>query len=111
VTWRAGASLVLVDDASVIPATDTPPARVRVVSDARRAYALEAAQFDDAASRQFGKSRVTQFRRACCKPLREATHPFAFCSLNWNARARAYYDATRQQGKKHAEALRYPAPI
>ena len=38
-------------------------------------------------------------------------HLFAFCSLNWNACAQAYYDAKRQQGKKHAEALRCLACI
>jgi transposase len=62
-------------------------------------------------TRQSGKSRVAQFRRACCKPFRETMHLFAFCSLNWNAWARAYYDAKRQQGKKHAEALRCLACI
>ena len=57
-------------------------------------------------TRQSGKSRVALFRRACCKPFRETMYLFAFCSLNWNAWARAYYDAKRKQGKKHAEALR-----
>lgn len=55
---------------------------------------------------QSGKSRVAHFRRACCKPFREALYLFAFCSLNWNPWARAYYDAKRAQGKKHAESLR-----
>lgn len=55
---------------------------------------------------QSGKFRVAHFRRACCKPFREALYQFAFCSLNWNTWAREYYDAKRAQGKRHAEALR-----
>lgn len=55
---------------------------------------------------QSGKSCVAHFRRACCKPFRETLYQFAFCSLNWNPWARAYYDAKRAQGKRHAETLR-----
>ena len=57
-------------------------------------------------TRQSGKSRIVVFRRACSKPFRELMHQFGFCSLRWCPWARAYYDAKRAQGKRHAEALR-----
>lgn len=79
----------------------------------RFASAADIAAFAGTApvTRQSGKSRVAHFRRACCKSFREVMHLFAFCSLNWNQWAWAYYDAKRRQGKKHAEALRCLACI
>ena len=62
-------------------------------------------------TRQSGKSHVVHFRRACCKPFREALHQFAFCSLQWNDWAGAYYQSKRRQGKPHAETLRCLAMI
>lgn len=62
-------------------------------------------------TRQSGKSHVVHFRRACCKPFREVLHQFAFCSLQWNDWAWAYYQAKRRQGKPHAETLRCLAMI
>lgn len=57
-------------------------------------------------TRQSGTSHVAHFRRAGCKPFRETLHPFAFCSLQGNDGAWAYYPAKRRQGKPHAEPLR-----
>lgn len=45
------------------------------------------------------------FRRAGCKPFRATLHPFAFCSLQGNDWAWAYYPAKRRQGEPHAETL------
>jgi len=60
---------------------------------------------------QSGKYRFARQRQSCVKPFRRAMHLFAFQSIRQVSWAREYYDAKRNQGKTHHEALRALANI
>lgn len=53
-----------------------------------------------------GKHVSVKFRFACNVHLRQATHQFAFQSLQHSIWARAYYDRCRQRGHTHHRAVR-----
>jgi transposase len=53
-----------------------------------------------------GKSRVVLARHARNRRLADACHQWAFCALTGSAGARNYYQALRQRGKTHQQALR-----
>lgn len=55
---------------------------------------------------QTGKRRRTQMRRRCNKHWRNTTHLFAMSSTKQCAWAKAFYDLRREQGDRHATALR-----
>ena len=57
-------------------------------------------------TRQSGRMRVVQFRRACSMSLRAAVHLWCDCSRPRCAWAQAYYQKKRQQRMNHAQALR-----
>nr|PZN71272.1 MAG: IS110 family transposase [Bacillota bacterium] len=58
-------------------------------------------------TRKSGKSlSVVSFRRACKKPLRQALHLFAGCSIRRCSWAHALYEQQRAKGKRHHEAVR-----
>jgi transposase len=57
-------------------------------------------------SYQSGQIHKVNLRRACNKSLRHAMHLFADKSRAQCAWAAAYYDALRERGKSHAQALR-----
>lgn len=57
-------------------------------------------------SYQSGQIHKVNLRRACNKNLRHAMHLFADKSRAQCAWAGAYYDALRERGKSHAQALR-----
>jgi transposase len=70
-------------------------------SDALRAFAGSAP-----VTEQSGQTRVVYLRRACNKHLRYAMHWLADLSREECAWAAAYYQKKKQQGMKHAAALR-----
>jgi transposase len=78
----------------------TDPARF-ADSDALRAYSGSAP-----VTEQSGKSRVVYMRRACNKHLRYAMHWLADLSREECVWAAAYYQKKREQGMRHAAALR-----
>ena len=55
---------------------------------------------------QTGKRRRTRMRRRCNKHWRNIMHLFAMCSTSYCAWAKAFYDLHREQGDRHAAALR-----
>ena len=55
---------------------------------------------------QSGKRRWAQVRRACNATLRASVHLWADESRRWCAWAQAYYQKKREEGHRHAEALR-----
>jgi transposase len=55
---------------------------------------------------QSGKIRKAQMRRACNRNLRHAMYWMAHNSLEQSTWAKTYYDALREKGKSHAQALR-----
>jgi len=55
---------------------------------------------------QSGKRRRVRIRRRCNKHQRNIMHLFARCSTVSCAWARAFYDLHREQGDRHASALR-----
>ena len=55
---------------------------------------------------QSGKVHKVNLRRACNKNLRHAMHLFADKSRPQCSWAANYYDALRERGKTHAQALR-----
>lgn len=57
-------------------------------------------------TKQSGRMRWVQSRRACNKTLRATVHHFAHCSRSGCAWAEAYYQRKRAEGKTHACALR-----
>jgi hypothetical protein len=57
-------------------------------------------------TRQSGKQRWAQVRRACNATLRASVHLWADESRHRCAWAQAYYQKKRQEGHRHAEALR-----
>jgi transposase len=57
-------------------------------------------------TRQSGKSRYVQFRRACNKHLRSAVNFLADHSRQRCVWAQVYYQRKRDEGKSHATALR-----
>ena len=57
-------------------------------------------------SYQSGQVHKVNLRRACNKSLRHAMHLFADKSRAQCVWAAAYYDALRERGKSHAQALR-----
>lgn len=57
-------------------------------------------------SYQTGKISKVQLRRACNRSLRQAMHLFADHSRDQSPWASTYYEALRQRGKSHAQALR-----
>jgi transposase len=58
-----------------------------------------------------GNSAKAHKRFACCKPLRNALHQFAWQSTQQEAWARDYYQRKRAQGKTHSMALRALANV
>jgi len=57
-------------------------------------------------TRQSGRTRIVQFRRACDMGLRAAVHLWSDCSRPKCAWAQAYYQKKREQRMNHAQALR-----
>ena len=57
-------------------------------------------------TRQSGKSKTVQFRRACPTFLRQTFHEFAAHSLAKSQWARQFYDGQRAKGKRHHAAVR-----
>jgi hypothetical protein len=57
-------------------------------------------------SYQSGQIHKVNLRRACNKSLRHAVHLFADKSRAQSTWAATYYDALRERGKSHAQALR-----
>lgn len=57
-------------------------------------------------TKQSGRTRVVQFRRACSMSLRAAVHLWCNCSRLKCAWAEAYYQKKREQRMSHAQALR-----
>jgi len=55
---------------------------------------------------QSGKHCRTRMRRRCNKRWRNIMHLFARCSTQYCAWAKAFYDLHREQGDRHATALR-----
>ena len=55
---------------------------------------------------QSGKRRWAKLRRACNSTLRFTVHLWADESRRWCAWAQAYYQKKREEGHRHAEALR-----
>lgn len=55
---------------------------------------------------QSGKIRKAQMRRACNRNLRHTMHLFAYNSVEQCSWAKLYYNALREKGKTHAQALR-----
>jgi transposase len=55
---------------------------------------------------QSGKRRRARMRRRCNKHWRNIMHLFAKCSTGYCAWAKAFYDLHREQGDRHAAALR-----
>jgi transposase len=57
-------------------------------------------------TKQSGRTRIVQFRRACSMSLRAAVHQWCDCSRLKCAWAQAYYQKKREQRMNHAQALR-----
>jgi len=57
-------------------------------------------------TRESGKSRSVQRRRACPKFLRQTFHEFADHSRRWSRWAKAWYDQKRASGMKHQATVR-----
>jgi transposase len=57
-------------------------------------------------TRQSGRQRSVKFRHACNHTLRATVHLWADLSRQGCAWAQAYYQAKKQQGMSHAQALR-----
>lgn len=57
-------------------------------------------------TRQSGKWKQVNYRRACDKRLRRTLHDWAGCSLQTSRWARAFYDHHKQQGHRHSTILR-----
>jgi transposase len=57
-------------------------------------------------TKQSGKSKSVQFRRACPAFLRQTFHEFAAHSVVKSSWARQFYDQQRQRGKRHHAAVR-----
>lgn len=57
-------------------------------------------------TRQSGRKRLVNIRRACNKTLRATVHLWANCSRSTCPWAQAYYQHKRQHGMDHAAALR-----
>jgi transposase len=57
-------------------------------------------------TKQSGRTRIVQFRRACSMALRAAVHLWCDCSRPRCAWAQAYYQKKREQRMDHAQALR-----
>jgi transposase len=57
-------------------------------------------------TKQSGRMRIVQVRRACSMSLRTAVHLWCDCSRLKCARAQAYYQKKREQRMNHAQALR-----
>ncbi len=57
-------------------------------------------------TRQSGRMRIVQVRRACSMSLRAAVHLWSDCSRLKCAWAQAYYQKKREQRMNHAQALR-----
>jgi transposase len=57
-------------------------------------------------TKQSGKSKSVQFRRACPAFLRQTFHEFAAHSVAKSTWARQFYDRQRQRGKRHHAAVR-----
>jgi transposase len=57
-------------------------------------------------TKQSGKSKSVQFRRACPAFLRQTFHEFAAHSIVKSSWARQFYDQQRQRGKRHHAAVR-----
>ncbi|MGH9825338.1 MAG: IS110 family transposase [Blastocatellia bacterium] len=60
---------------------------------------------------QSGKYAKAHKRLACCKPLRNALHQFAWQSTRQEGWARDYYQRKRAEGKTHSMALRALANV
>jgi hypothetical protein len=61
--------------------------------------------------RSSGTVATAQKRRACVRPLRNALHQFARCSIREEEWAAAYYRKKRREGKRHHAAVRALANI
>jgi len=57
-------------------------------------------------TKQSGRYKHVNFRRACDKRLRSTLHDWAKASLNTSSWARAYYDYHKAQGHRHNTILR-----
>jgi transposase len=57
-------------------------------------------------TKQSGKSKSVQFRRACPLFLRQTFHEFAAHSVAKSQWARQFYDQQRERGKRHHAAVR-----
>jgi transposase len=57
-------------------------------------------------TKQSGRTRIVQVRRACSMSLRAAVHLWCDCSRLKCAWAQAYYQKKREQRMNHAQALR-----
>jgi transposase len=57
-------------------------------------------------TKQSGKSKSVQFRRACPSFLRQTFHEFAAHSIAKSQWARQFYDQQREKGKRHHAAVR-----
>lgn len=57
-------------------------------------------------TKESGKSRSVQRRRACPKFLRQTFHEFAEHSCRWSTWAKAWYDLKRKSGMKHHATIR-----
>ena len=55
---------------------------------------------------QSGKRHRVGIRRRCNKHWRDVLHLFAYSSTHWCRWAKAFYDMHREQGDRHASALR-----
>lgn len=55
---------------------------------------------------QSGKRHRVGIRRRCNKHWRDVMHLFAYSSTHWCSWAKAFYDMHREQGDRHASALR-----
>jgi transposase len=70
------------------------------------AQALQGMAGSAPVSFQSGKIHKARMRRACNRNLRHAMHLFAHKSTEQCAWAKVYYEALRDKGKSHAQALR-----